>query len=123
MKKLLLLLLCVPFISISQDYKTLEVIDAEYNTDMGTNFPDFSPIGWSKNGEFAFQIIIEHGGIGLVKNSIYIISTKTDQVLDSIDLIDWETGEYDLNIGKKDFTSYTMDLTKKYIEINSDYRT
>ena len=27
-----------------------------------------------------------------------------------------------LNIGKKEFTSYTMDLTKKYIEINSDYR-
>ena len=28
----------------------------------------------------------------------------------------------DLGIGKKEFTSYTMDLTKKYIEINSDYR-
>ena len=28
----------------------------------------------------------------------------------------------DLNIGKKNFTAYTMDLTKKYIEINSDYR-
>ena len=24
--------------------------------------------------------------------------------------------------GKKNFTAYTMDLTKKYIEINSDYR-
>jgi len=28
----------------------------------------------------------------------------------------------DLNIGKKSFTAYTMDLTKKYIEINTDYR-
>jgi len=28
----------------------------------------------------------------------------------------------DLNLGKKNFTAYTMDLTKKYIEINSDYR-
>ena len=28
----------------------------------------------------------------------------------------------DLNIGNKSFTAYTMDLTKKYIEINSDYR-
>ena len=28
----------------------------------------------------------------------------------------------DLNVGKKKFTAYTMDLTKKYIEINSDYR-
>ena len=24
--------------------------------------------------------------------------------------------------GKKNFTVYTMDLTKKYIEINADYR-
>ena len=28
----------------------------------------------------------------------------------------------DIGIGKKNFTAYTMDLTKKYIEINSDYR-
>jgi glutamate N-acetyltransferase/amino-acid N-acetyltransferase len=28
----------------------------------------------------------------------------------------------ELNQGKKNFTAYTMDLTKKYIEINSDYR-
>jgi glutamate N-acetyltransferase/amino-acid N-acetyltransferase len=27
-----------------------------------------------------------------------------------------------LNMGLKDFTAYTMDLTKKYIEINADYR-
>ena len=27
-----------------------------------------------------------------------------------------------LNMGSKSFTAYTMDLTKKYIEINSDYR-
>ena len=28
----------------------------------------------------------------------------------------------EMNLGKKNFTCYTMDLTKKYIEINSDYR-
>ena len=28
----------------------------------------------------------------------------------------------ELNMGKKNFTAYTMDLTKKYIEINGDYR-
>ena len=27
-----------------------------------------------------------------------------------------------LNMGSKKFTAYTMDLTKKYIEINADYR-
>ena len=44
-----------------------------------------------------------------------------------------ETSEYmknaiidlsiDIATGKKNFTAFTMDLTKKYIEINSDYRT
>ncbi len=29
----------------------------------------------------------------------------------------------DLCIGNKNFTAYTMDLTKKYVEINPDYRT
>jgi len=29
----------------------------------------------------------------------------------------------DFNIGKKEFTAYTMDLTKKYIDINANYRT
>ena len=27
-----------------------------------------------------------------------------------------------LNLGRKNFTAYTMDLTKKYVEINADYR-
>ena len=30
--------------------------------------------------------------------------------------------DVDLNLGKKNFTAYTMDLTKEYIEINADYR-
>jgi glutamate N-acetyltransferase/amino-acid N-acetyltransferase len=29
----------------------------------------------------------------------------------------------DIGQGNKKFKSYTMDLTKKYIEINADYRT
>ena len=29
----------------------------------------------------------------------------------------------DIGTGKKRFEAYTMDLTKKYIEINADYRT
>tara|TARA_B100000475_G_C14943604_1_gene292708 strand:- start:594 stop:713 length:120 start_codon:yes stop_codon:yes gene_type:complete len=29
----------------------------------------------------------------------------------------------DVGLGKKNFTAYTMDLTKKYIDINADYRT
>lgn len=30
--------------------------------------------------------------------------------------------DIELNLGKKNFTVYTMDLTREYIEINSDYR-
>ena len=30
--------------------------------------------------------------------------------------------EVEINTGSKNFTFYTMDLTKKYIEINADYR-
>ncbi len=30
--------------------------------------------------------------------------------------------EIDISVGKKEFTVYTMDLTKKYVEINADYR-
>ena len=36
---------------------------------------------------------------------------------DSIEII------VEIGIGNKSFTAYTMDLTKKYIEINADYRT
>ena len=28
----------------------------------------------------------------------------------------------DISIGNKNFTAYTMDLSKEYIDINSDYR-
>ena len=28
----------------------------------------------------------------------------------------------DLSLGNKNFTAYTMDLTKRYVEINADYR-
>ena len=31
--------------------------------------------------------------------------------------------EVNLGQGNKSFKAYTMDLTKKYIEINADYRT
>ena len=30
--------------------------------------------------------------------------------------------EIDISNGFKNFTAYTMDLSKKYIEINADYR-
>ncbi len=46
---------------------------------------------------------------------------------EEIEVVEYMRGEkidltVDLNIGNKNFTAYTMDLTKKYIEINANYR-
>jgi glutamate N-acetyltransferase / amino-acid N-acetyltransferase len=58
--------------------------------------------------------VIENGQLSKLYNEddagVYMREEK------KIDLI------IDLNMGKKNFTAYTMDLTKKYIEINADYR-
>ena len=47
--------------------------------------------------------------------------------LDKVASVNYMKGEnIEINIetftGKRNFTAYTMDLTKKYIEINADYR-
>ena len=55
--------------------------------------------------------------IGKLSNSYNEIEAADYMKGEKIDLL------VNLNIGKKEFTSHTMDLTKKYIEINSDYRT
>ena len=57
----------------------------------------------------------------LVKGNVY-------QGYDEKILIEYMQNELiditvDIGLGKKNFTAYTMDLTKKYIEINADYRT
>ena len=68
------------------------------------------------------KISIKLGDISIIENGKLLSSYNEYEAADymkgeKIDLL------VNLNLGKKDFTSYTMDLTKKYIEINSDYRT
>ena len=68
------------------------------------------------------KISIKLGNIQSIENGKLLSSYKENEAAnymkeEKIDLL------ISLNLGKKDFTSYTMDLTKKYIEINSDYRT
>jgi len=58
--------------------------------------------------------VIENGKISSTYNEHEAANYMKEK---SIDLF------VNLNLGKKEFTSYTMDLTKKYIEINADYRT
>ena len=68
------------------------------------------------------KLAIKFGNITIIENGKLSNSYSEDEAAtymkdEKIDLL------VNLNIGKKEFTSYTMDLTKKYIEINSDYRT
>ena len=44
------------------------------------------------------------------------------QMNPAADTLALATVEVDISAGKKEFTVYTMDLTKDYIEINADYR-
>ena len=57
--------------------------------------------------------IIEKGELSIDYNEIEVAEYMKDEKIDLT---------INLNIGKKNFSAYTMDLTKKYIEINSDYR-
>ena len=67
------------------------------------------------------KISIKFGDLMIVQNGK--LNTNYDEDLtaeymknDNIDI------QIDISNGSKNFTVYTMDLTKKYIEINSDYR-
>ncbi len=58
--------------------------------------------------------VIENGKVALSYNEQEAAKYMKEKTIDLF---------VNLNLGKKEFTSYTMDLTKKYIEINADYRT
>jgi len=64
--------------------------------------------------KFGNITIIENGKLSNSYNEIEAANYMKEEKIDLL---------INLNLGKKEFTSYTMDLTKKYIEINSDYRT
>ena len=64
--------------------------------------------------KFGDLYIIQNGKLSLNYNE----STASDYMKnDNIDIF------VDISSGSKSFTVYTMDFTKKYIEINADYRT
>ena len=62
---------------------------------------------------FGDNKIIEKGKLVDNYDEIYVAEYMKSEKIDIT---------IDLNLGKKNFTAYTMDLTKKYIEINADYR-
>ena len=57
--------------------------------------------------------IIEKGELSINYNEIEVAEYMKNEKIDLT---------INLNMGKKNFSAYTMDFTKKYIEINSDYR-
>ena len=67
------------------------------------------------------KLSISFGGIMIIEKGQISKNYKENEVANymkdqSIDI------SVNLNMGSKSFTAYTMDLTKKYIEINADYR-
>ena len=67
------------------------------------------------------KLALDFGNIKVIEKGQLVANYEEAEVAEymrgeKIDL------KIDLNIGNKNFTAYTMDLTKKYIEINADYR-
>jgi len=67
------------------------------------------------------KLLIKFGEIKIIEKGQLVKNYKESDVANymrnqSIDI------SINLNMGLKNFTAYTMDLTKKYIEINTDYR-
>ncbi len=78
-------------------------------------------IGKSKVNLNPSKLSIKFGNISIIENGKLSNTYEEKNAAsymkeEKIDIL------INLNLGKKEFTSYTMDLTKKYIEINSDYR-
>jgi glutamate N-acetyltransferase / amino-acid N-acetyltransferase len=67
------------------------------------------------------KLSISFGGIKIIEKGQIFKNYEENEVANymkdqSIDI------SVNLNMGSKNFTAYTMDLTKKYIQINADYR-
>jgi glutamate N-acetyltransferase/amino-acid N-acetyltransferase len=63
--------------------------------------------------KFGKNLIIQKGELSTSFNEDVVAEYMKE---DNIDI------NIDIGTGKKNFSAYTMDLTKKYIEINTDYR-
>ena len=79
-------------------------------------------IGKSKANINLSKLIIKFGEIKVIERGQLYSLYNEDEIAEymkneKIDL------HIDIGTGKKSFEAYTMDLTKKYIEINADYRT
>ncbi len=67
------------------------------------------------------KLAIKFGDINVVQKGKLHISYSEKEAAEYMKNLDIEISVY-IGTGNKNFTAYTMDLTKKYIEINADYR-
>ena len=70
-------------------------------------------LGLYRTIKFGNILIIQNGKLNTNYNETDISEYMKN---DNIEI------DVDISNGSKNFIAYTMDLTKKYIEINSDYR-
>ena len=67
------------------------------------------------------KLSISFGGIKIIEKGQISKNYKENEVANYMKEKSKDIS-VNLNMGSKSFTAYTMDLTKKYIEINADYR-
>ena len=77
-------------------------------------------------GKNELDLNLDNLNLSFGKNKILekgqIIKNYSETELNNYMKSDMININIEINSGKKNFTCYTMDFTKKYIEINSDYR-
>ena len=67
------------------------------------------------------KLLIKFGQIKIIEKGQLVKNYEESDVADYMKNQSIEIS-INLNMGSKNFTAYTMDLTKRYIEINADYR-
>ena len=67
------------------------------------------------------KLSIKFGKLNIVQNGKLAVSYDEKETSDYMKNDNIEIN-VDIMSGSKNFTAYTMDFTKKYIEINADYR-
>jgi glutamate N-acetyltransferase/amino-acid N-acetyltransferase len=67
------------------------------------------------------KLTIKFGSIRIIEKGELVDSYNENEVKEYMKNKSIEI-TINLHLGKKNFTAYTMDLTKQYIEINADYR-
>ena len=117
MKKLLLLLLCLPMIGFGQNISNFKTFDLGINIVGGWDdvVPLFTPIGWSKNGKFAYHNAMCDDMCGCCTNELIIFNSILDENIEYLDFVEIE-GDADIeNVFTKDSIEIKNILTQNNI--------